>query len=140
MSRQVTDHFNVAEFMSRDGSPYPEAWIDARLRPLCETLEVLRRAIDRPIVIVSGYRSPEHNARVKGAKDSQHMHGRAADVRVAGVDAGLLHAKVLELHGQGALPYLGGLGRYRTWVHLDVRHRQPGQGIARWNGTGVERG
>jgi hypothetical protein len=138
VSRQVTDHFHVAEFASRDGALYPEAWIESRLRPLCQTLEVIRAAIDRPIVIVSGYRSPERNLKVGGAKDSQHMHGRAADVRVYGMDAGLLHAKVLELYGQGALPHMGGLGRYRTWVHVDVRPREPGQVIARWNGKGIE--
>ncbi len=32
-----------------------------------------------PLDILSGYRSPEHNARVGGAKHSQHLHGRAID-------------------------------------------------------------
>jgi uncharacterized protein YcbK (DUF882 family) len=140
VSRQVTDHFNVAEFACKSGHLYPDTWVEARLRPLCETLEVLRRAIDRPIVIVSGYRDEDYNRRVGGAKASQHVQGRAADVRVAAMDAGLLYAKVLELYGQGALPYLGGLGRYRTWVHVDVRHRQPGQVIARWEDKGVDVG
>lgn len=34
--------------------------------------------------IVSGYRDPEHNERVGGAKDSQHTHGNAYDVDTTG--------------------------------------------------------
>jgi uncharacterized protein YcbK (DUF882 family) len=131
---KVTDHFAAAEFACRDGRLYPDAWIEDRLRPLCNTLEVIRAAIGLPIVIVSGYRSPEHNARVNGALNSQHTAGRAADIRVADLSAAALHARILELHDQGALPRLGGLGAYRSWVHVDVRQ---GTRLARWTGKGV---
>jgi uncharacterized protein YcbK (DUF882 family) len=130
---KVTDHFDSAEFACRDGRLYPEIWIEDRLRPLCQQLEVLRTAIDRPIVVISGYRSPEWNARVRGAKNSQHMEGRAADIRVADVDAGIVHARLLDLHAQGAIK-IGGLGRYRTFTHVDIR---PGDRLAQWSGKGI---
>jgi uncharacterized protein YcbK (DUF882 family) len=129
----VTDHFDSAEFACRDGRLYPDIWIEDRLRPLCQQLEVLRAAIDRPIVIISGYRSPEWNGRVHGAKNSQHMEGRAADIRVADMDAGIVHARLIELHAQGAIR-IGGLGRYRTFTHVDIR---PGDRLAQWNGKAI---
>ena len=129
----VTDHFSVGEFACRDGRMYPQDWIQDRLRPLCNQLEVIRAAIALPIIIVSGYRSPGHNAAVGGAKASQHMVGRAADIRVADMSAGLLHAKIIDLHGQGAIQ-IGGLGLYKTWVHVDIR---AGIKLAQWAGPGV---
>jgi zinc D-Ala-D-Ala carboxypeptidase len=135
---QVTDHFHVAEFASRDGRLYPADWVRDRLRPLCQTLEVIRSAIGGlPIVIVSGYRSPEHNARVKGARNSQHMAGRAADIRVADLSADMLWSKIRVLYSAGQLPHLGGLGRYKSWVHVDVRG---GERLAMWSGKGVDVG
>lgn len=43
-------------------------------------LDPLREWYNRPIIVNSGYRSPELNAAVKGAKNSQHMAGEAADI------------------------------------------------------------
>ena len=132
MSLPITAHFGLAEFACRDGTPYPSIWIAERLRPLCEVLEVVRADLAAPVVIVSGYRSPAHNARIKGARASQHVEGRAVDVRVVGIQAAVVHARVLALYQAGRLPRLGGLGEYPGWVHLDVR---PGARLARWSGS-----
>jgi uncharacterized protein YcbK (DUF882 family) len=151
---KVTDNFDSIEWACKSGHLYPDAWVEARLRPLCQTLEVLRAAIGRPIIIISGYRDADYNERLRAqaqargakgpAKNSQHIEGRAADIRVAGMDPGAVHAKMLELYGQGALPHLGGLGLYPKtakasgFVHVDVRPRKPDGSIARWSGKGVE--
>jgi uncharacterized protein YcbK (DUF882 family) len=135
---KVTPNFSSEEFASKCGRLYPEEWIEERLVPLCKTLQVIRDTIARPIVPFSGYRSPEHNAKVKGAKFSQHLVGRAADIRVAGMTALELHATIMLLYGQGALPHLGGLGRYlaKNFCHVDVRKRKADGSIARWEGKG----
>ncbi len=86
------------------------------------------------MVIISGYRSVAHNLNVAGAKDSQHCHGRAADVTIINVDPANVHACVLELYQQGRLPMLGGLGKYSGWSHLDIRPQTPAGHLARWNG------
>ena len=44
-------------------------------------LQPARTALGIPINIGSGYRSPELNKKVKGAKFSQHMFGMAADLK-----------------------------------------------------------
>lgn len=45
-------------------------------------LDPLRLAMNEPVVITSGYRSPVLNSRVGGAPNSQHLTGCAADIRI----------------------------------------------------------
>lgn len=47
-------------------------------------LDPLRARIGRPIIITSGYRSKRVNELVGGSISSQHMSGKAADIRVQG--------------------------------------------------------
>jgi uncharacterized protein YcbK (DUF882 family) len=50
-------------------------------------LEILRRALGRPLVINSGFRCASRNAGVGGSSSSRHLIGCAADVaRPAGVN------------------------------------------------------
>ena len=72
------------------------------LRRLCGWLEMLRDEWNRrygegddPIIINSGYRSPQVNAAVCGAKGSNHLTGCAADIRVAGMEQALRYAVIL---------------------------------------------
>ena len=44
-------------------------------------LDPLREAWGSPIIVTSGYRCPELNARVGGVKTSYHLRGMAADIR-----------------------------------------------------------
>ena len=45
-----------------------------------DRLQALRRALGRPMIVNSAYRSPEHNARVGAAKSAQHLSGAACDI------------------------------------------------------------
>lgn len=45
-----------------------------------EVLDPLRIAVGKPLVVTSGYRSPEINRLIGGAPTSDHILGRAADV------------------------------------------------------------
>ena len=72
------------------------------LKRLCGWLEMLRDEWNRrygegddPIVINSGYRSPQVNAAVGGVKGSNHLTGCAADIRVAGIEQLLRYATIL---------------------------------------------
>lgn len=132
---KISAHFDSTEFACRNGSLYPAAWIDARLRPLCETLEVIRESAGKPVTILSGFRTEEYNRSIKGARASQHVQGRAADITIAGMKASAVHALVLELYNANKLPLLGGLGAYPGFVHVDVRS---GDRLARWEGSRKE--
>lgn len=127
---KITPHFSLAEFACRDGTPYPSRWINARLRPLCDTLEVIRAEAGSPVRVLSGYRTPRYNARIGGARKSEHMEGCAGDIIADGMSAASLHALVLRLYRDGRI-LLGGLGAYPGFVHVDIRD---GGRLVRWTG------
>lgn len=86
-----------------------------------DRLQALRDALGVPIVIVSAYRSPEHNRRVGGAKGSYHMKGCAFDVSMANHDPDLFEmaARSMGFRGFGYYPKSGFMhidtGPARTW-------------------------
>lgn len=103
--------FKVREFACKDGSQ--AIFIDEYL---WTTLSILRTKIGKPIIITSGYRTPQWNAKCGGAKYSYHMRGMAADIRVDGMSAKELANKLNEIVPDGC-----GIIVYNTWVHFDVR-------------------
>lgn len=91
---------------------------------LVEALETLRNLADRPVVVLCGYRCAEHNRQVGGRPNSQHLLGKAADIRIAGLDLQAMYELALRVPQFAG----GGIGVYdRNFLHLDVR----GQ-TARW--------
>lgn len=79
-------------------------------------LERLRAKLGRPLVIVSGFRCPEYNARVGGISTSQHLYGRAADL-----PRGLFRAPVALKAGAHGVGVRGG------WVvHVDTTPNRGG--------------
>lgn len=74
----LTKHFTLAELDQR-GAAKPEHI--ENLKRVAEALEVIRERVGVPLIINSGYRSPQHNKAVGGSKTSDHMKGLAADFR-----------------------------------------------------------
>ncbi len=83
---------------------------------LVGTLRAVERRFGKKIVVTSGYRSPKHNRRVNGARRSQHMGCKAADIIVPDVDRFAVAAYVRSLPGRG------GVGTYchTAAIHVDV--------------------
>lgn len=104
--------FKVKEFACKDGSPI--VFIDEYL---WNVLDILRTKIGKPVIITSGYRTPEWNKKCNGAKYSYHMRGMAADIRVNGISAKELAKKLNEI-----VPEECGIIVYESWVHFDVRN------------------
>ncbi len=130
---KVTAHFSESEFACHDAArtAYPKAWIPKRLLPLCEVLEIVREEFaGTPIEIVSGYRTLAWNTSVGGEKGSKHMEGIAVDFKVSGLDARAVHDVVLRLYQEGKIQ-IGGLGSYKTFVHVDIRKNKDGR-LRRW--------
>ena len=127
---QITDNFHIDEFACKDGTPYPKEWVDSRLRPLCAALEVIRECLNgKSITINSGYRTPDYNKSVGGASKSQHLYGKACDIRVKGLSARKVALAVRQLINDGKIPS-GGVGEYSSFVHYDQRGTN-----ARWKGS-----
>lgn len=108
---QLTHHFKVKEFACKDGSPV--VFIDDYLYTI---LDILRNKLKKPVIITSGYRTPEWNKKCGGAKYSYHMRGMAADIRVNGMSA-----KELAKELNAIIPEECGIIVYKNWVHFDVR-------------------
>lgn len=121
----LTPNFSVWEFASKDGAPFPLE-ILRNLKKLAQELEVIRAEVGKPIIINSGYRSPDHNSKVGGAKDSYHTKGKAADIKVSGLNSFELAQIIEKLISQGKLKQ-GGVGTYPTFIHYDIRGTK-----ARW--------
>ena len=124
---QVTKNFKLSELEFSD--PVPAEKI-ANASELLQNLQIIRDHFQRPILIISGYRSPERNAAVGGADKSQHLEAKAADIKIAGVPTEEIYNRIDKLISQGKIKQ-GGLGKYikSGFVHYDVRGTK-----ARWEG------
>lgn len=117
---KLSANFRVREFACKDGND--TVLIDMGL---VVVLQAIRDHFGRPVVINSAYRTQAHNKKVGGSTKSQHLFGKAADIRVGGVTPMELARYAEYLLGDG-----GGIGLYGTFVHVDVRPNR-----TRWNQT-----
>ncbi len=99
---KLTENFSLHEFKCRDGSVVPEEHME-NVRELADNLQVLRDHIQRPIVIISGYRSPKYNRKIKGARRSQHMLAKAADIIVSGMTPEEIKDTIVQLIKEGKM-------------------------------------
>lgn len=121
---QLTKNFNLSEFNKHNFAL--NETVLRNIQALANNLQVLRDEVKKPIKITSGYRSPEHNAKVGGVKSSRHITGEAADFKIAGMTPKQVAAVIEKLIAAGKMEE-GGLGTYSTWVHYDHRNVK-----ARW--------
>ncbi|RFC63174.1 DUF882 domain-containing protein [Fulvimarina endophytica] len=79
-------------------------------------ISAIERRFGQRVVVTSGYRSPEHNRRVRGASRSQHMACKAADIVIPNTNHLEVAAFVRSLRGRG------GVGTYchTKAIHIDV--------------------
>jgi hypothetical protein len=83
---QLTKHFDLAELtrssvaQARGLSNEPPPELLPRLILTAEMLERIRSTLDAPVIVTSGYRSPQVNIAVGGTTSSDHTQGHAADI------------------------------------------------------------
>ena len=123
---KLTENFNREEFDCADGSEMPIE-VQLNIAELAVQLEIIRSHFNAPIKINSAYRSPEHNRKIGSNDSSQHILGKAADIVVKGVAPDDVYDAIEFLISEGLVKE-GGLGRYNTFTHYDIRGTR-----ARWN-------
>ena len=127
-SSKLSEHFSLRELTKTntgiDNVPNEEQVNN--LKRVCQWLERLRSKRNEPIVINSGYRSPQVNKAVGGAANSNHLTGCAVDIRVAGMEQLLRYAVILlDIADEGRedfdelLMERNAKGTY--WLHFAVR-------------------
>lgn len=143
---QLSPHFSLSELtvsetatrIGLDNQPHDAAL--KNLKRLAAILEQIRTAVGGPIVVTSGYRSPQVNRAINGSMSSAHMTGQAADIHKPGMTPRQL-AEAIKSSGvildQLILEYPDANG----WVHVGISTGTPrGQVLTIKHGTGYMAG
>jgi len=118
---RLSKYFTIEEFVisqtaTRLGiNNTPSEQAIKNMEALClKILDPLREAIGKPIIISSGYRSPELNKAIGGAPNSQHCLGEAADILIPQLYPCEVFTKIIELD----LPYDQVIDEFKQWTHV----------------------
>lgn len=122
----MTKNFKIHEFECKCGCDMPDDVRDNILK-LAVELQKLRDKVGVPFSPTNAYRCKEHNANVGGVPFSQHLLGKAADLKIEGFTPDEVADMVEEMMDNGDF-LMGGVGRYDTFTHVDIRKKR-----ARWN-------
>jgi uncharacterized protein YcbK (DUF882 family) len=123
---QLTKNFNLSEFECKCGCEMPED-VKENIKDLAKELQLVRDTVDIAFTPNSAYRCPKHNQIIGGVKTSQHILGKAADIKIKGIEPSEVADLVEDLMENGKFK-MGGVGRYNTFTHVDIRGKK-----ARWD-------
>jgi hypothetical protein len=117
-------HFTAREFFFRGASDAqlklntdPPASLWPNMQATAKAADEARRRLKAPIRITSAYRNPVYNRRIGGVSNSTHVRFNALDLVCA--EPASLYLILLDMRREGL--FKGGLGLYRSFVHLDTR-------------------
>ena len=138
---KLSEHFTLGEFTRSNSHPeiynIPSHEAIANMKRLCGWLEVLRerareaspgpsKGRGEPIIINSGYRSPQLNKKIGGVPTSNHLTGCAVDIRTSGMEQAICYAAILINYAKESQHDFDELliekNRYgAVWLHFAVR-------------------
>src|SRR4051794_22518974 len=118
---RVSAHFRLGEFIRDQTEAPPRATVDMVAHFAERVLEPLRQKFGR-CIIVSGHRSPIRNREVGGAPHSWHVwEWHPGEM---GVDVIFARATPPIWAEEASQGHAGGIGTYRSHVHLDSGPRR----------------
>lgn len=101
--------------------------------PVIEFADEVRREFGKPLTVISHFRPPEWNQNSGQSPTSQHLWARAIDLKPRDPnDVYLLHVAALKVAGWIAPSgWYTGVGKYKTFVHVDISKPDMGGGRTR---------
>ena len=123
----MTKNFNIKEFECKCGCKMPE-FVKKNIIELAENLQIIRDEVGR-LDLTNSYRCKDHNSDVGGSTSSQHLVGKAADVKSKSIKPKEMAQIVNDLMKNEKIK-TGGIGIYNTFTHIDIRGVR-----ARWSKT-----
>ncbi len=145
MSQGPSEHLTWAEMACKDDpdpakrTPYPAIWRSDRAVELAKAFERVRELCGFPLIVNSGYRTAVYNDRIGGAAKSQHVEGRALDLRPVPFTKANLKALKMAAYKARDEGLFRGLGVYPGFIHIDTRRGastdDPGRRVTWVNGT-----
>ena len=123
----MTKNFNIKEFECKCGCKMPE-FVKKNVIELAENLQIIRDEVGR-LDLTNAYRCKDHNSDVGGSTSSQHLVGKAADVKSESIKPKEMAQIVNDLMKNEKIK-TGGIGIYNTFTHIDIRGVR-----ARWSKT-----
>lgn len=123
---QMTQNFTLRELIQSTKAKelgienYPPEHLHLNLKFTAAGLERIRALVQKPIIVLSGYRCPELNGAVNGSPNSQHIRCEAADIIIPDYGTPFQVAKAL-------VKFVKVLGidqliLEKTWVHVSFTH------------------
>ena len=126
---KLTKNFNKTEFDCKCGCKMPEEVL-SNAKLLAIQLQLIRDYFNAPIRINSAYRCPDHNHTIGAVYNSQHIKGKASDITIKGYTPSEVSFGIEKMLLDDCIEnfYIGGLGSYNTFTHVDIRNKK-----ARWD-------
>jgi len=122
---KITSNFSMSEFECKCGCKMPE-YVKKNVIELANNLQVLRDVVGK-LDLTNSYRCKNHNSDVNGSVNSQHLLGKAADIKSEPIKPKEMAQTVDDLMKSENFK-LGGIGIYNTFTHVDIRGTR-----ARWS-------
>jgi len=119
---KLTEHFTLEEMIASDIADRkgldntPNATELANLMRTAALLEQVRKVINKPIKVTSGFRSKAVNDAVGSKDTSQHRIGCAADIKVTGMSP----REVVQACIAAKLPFDQIIEEFNSWTHISI--------------------
>ena len=133
---KLSQHFSYQEFIksqtaTRKGiKNEPDDTQLYNMKMVCmNILEPIRTTFERPVIITSGFRSPELCVAIGSSTNSQHAKGEAADFEIPGVSnkevADWIHENLP--NDQLILEFFDGKDPNSGWIHCSHKPENRGE-------------
>ena len=126
-SSEIESYWSRTKRGAKNSEPPRYLW--HRFVPTLRVVDDLRDHFGKPVTVTSNYRDPAYNTqcgssnppnpRALAGRGSQHVRFAAADIQVKGVSPSRVASYLLAQRRAGA--FVGGIGKYSTFVHIDTR-------------------